>query len=90
MHTVSDWGKNKLSYSLAKETIKKKASFTSLPQYFDDVKSDKFLSTITEGYDEGENYETSEVLACYLCHYNFSKKHAVNMHMVYTNQFTQT
>jgi hypothetical protein len=61
MKTVSDWGKNKLSYSLAKETIKKKASFTALPLYFDDVKSDKFLSTITEGYDEGENYETSEV-----------------------------
>ena len=61
MHTVSDWTKNKLSYSLAKETIKKKASYTSLPLYFDDVKSDKFLSTITEGYDEGENYETAEV-----------------------------
>ena len=61
MHTVSDWAKNKLSYSLAKETIKKKASYTSLPLYFDDVKSDKFLSTITEGYDEGENYETAEV-----------------------------
>ena len=61
MHTVSDWTKNKLSYSLAKETIKKKASYTSLPLYFDDVKSDKFCSTITEGYDEGENYETAEV-----------------------------
>ena len=61
MNTVSDWSKNKLSYSLAKETIKKKASYTSLPLYFDDVKSDKFLSTITEGYDEGENYETAEV-----------------------------
>ena len=61
MHTMFDWTKNKLSYSLAKETIKKKASYTSLPLYFDDVKSDKFLSTITEGYDEGENYETAEV-----------------------------
>ena len=71
MKTVSDWGKNKLSYSLAKETIKKKASFTAWPLYFDDVKSDKFLSTITEGYDEGENYETSEVGSCELCHNKF-------------------
>ena len=67
MKTVSDWGKNKLSYSLAKETIKKKASYTALPLYFDDVKSDRFLSTVTEGYDEGENYETAEVCLCDFC-----------------------
>ena len=35
-----------MSYSLAKETIKKKASYTSLLSYFDDMKSDKFISTI--------------------------------------------
>jgi hypothetical protein len=50
-----------MSYSLAPETIKKRASFTTCTIYFDDVKSDKFLSTITEGYDDGEVYETKEV-----------------------------
>ena len=36
-------------------------SQTSLPINFDDVKSDKFLSKITEGFDDGEVYETKEV-----------------------------
>ena len=49
-----------LSYSLAPETIKKRLSQTSLPINFDDVKSDKFLSKITEGFDDGEVYETKE------------------------------
>ena len=61
MKCTSDWSKNKLSYNLAMETIKKRASFTSLPLYFDDVKSDKFLVKITEGFDDGEVYETKEV-----------------------------
>ena len=47
MKTVSCWKRNKLSYSLAPETIKKRLSQTSLPIIFDDVKSDKHLSKIT-------------------------------------------
>ena len=61
MKSVSYWQKNKLSYSLAPETIKKRLSQTSLPINFDDVKSDKFLSKITKGFDDGEVYETKEV-----------------------------
>ena len=61
MKTVSCWKRNKLSYSLAPETIKKRLSQTSLPIIFDDVKSDKLLSKITEGFDDGEVYETKEV-----------------------------
>ena len=61
MKVVGDWTKNKLSYTLAVETIKKKASYTTLPLYFDDVNSDKFLAKITEGFDDGEVYETKEV-----------------------------
>ena len=62
MKTASCWKKNKLSYSysMAPETIKKRLSQTSLPINFDDVKSDKFLSKITEGFDDGEVYETKE------------------------------
>ena len=61
MHCVSDWNTNKLSYTLAIETIRKRASYCTTPLYFDDVKSDKFLSKITEAYDDGEAYETKEV-----------------------------
>ena len=61
MKCTSCWLRNKLSYNLAPETIKKRASFTSLPLYFDDVKSDRFLKKITEGFDDGEVYETKEV-----------------------------
>ena len=32
-----------------------------MPLYFDDVTDDKFLSKITEGFDDGEVYETTEV-----------------------------
>ena len=61
MKCVGDWDKNKLSYTTAMPTIKKKLSYTAFPVYFDDVKSDKFLEKITEGYDNGETYETKEV-----------------------------
>ena len=61
MKCTSCWLRNKLSYNLAPETIKKRASFTSLPLYFDDVKSDRFLKKITEGFDDGEVYKTKEV-----------------------------
>ena len=61
MKCTSSWSKHKLSYSLAMETIQKRASFTGLPLYFDDVKSDRFLSKITEGFDDGQVYETAEV-----------------------------
>ena len=61
MKLVSDWLTNKISYSLAMETIKKRASFTSFPLYLDDVKSDKVVAKLTEGYDDGEVYETREV-----------------------------
>ena len=64
MKTVSCWSKNKMSYSMAPETIKKRLSQTSLPITFDDVKSDKFLNKITEGFDDGEVYETKEVSVC--------------------------
>ena len=43
------------------ETIKKRLSFTSMVAYFDDVNDAKFLGRITEGFDDGEVYETSEV-----------------------------
>ena len=62
MKCVSDWSRNKVSHRLNIETIKKRASFTTLPIYFDDVKKDTFLAKITEGYDDGEVYETREVL----------------------------
>ena len=42
------------------EKIKKRMSFTTLPFYFDDVEDDKFLARITEGFDDGMVYETSE------------------------------
>ena len=32
-----------------------------MPLYFDDVKDDGFLKQITEGFDDGEVYETAEV-----------------------------
>ena len=31
-----------------------------MPLYMDDVKDDKFLAKLTEGFDDGEVYETSE------------------------------
>jgi hypothetical protein len=46
---------------MKKETMKKRMSFTTVPLYFDDVKDDKFLAQVTEGFDDGEVYETSEV-----------------------------
>ena len=69
MKTANCWSNNKLSPSLAPETIKKKLSYTTLPVYFDDVTSDKFLSKITAGYDDGEVYETREVsnIQCIQC-----------------------
>jgi hypothetical protein len=59
-YLVSDWKNNKLSPKLSSETIKKKSSFTSCPLYFDDVKKDAFIGRITEGFDDGEVYETAE------------------------------
>ena len=61
MKCVSDWTRNKLSHRLNIETIKKWSSYTTMPLYFDDIKSDKFLAKITEGFDDGEVYETKEV-----------------------------
>ena len=61
MKCVSSWEKHKMSYRLKMETIKKRLSFTTMPVFFDDVKDDKFLDKITEGFDNGEVYETSEV-----------------------------
>ena len=58
---VSDWSRHKVSYRLKIETIKKRASFTTMPLYFDDVDDDKFLAKITAGFDDGEVYETNEV-----------------------------
>ena len=70
MASCSDWKKNKLSYSLAPQAIKKRISFTTSLVYFDDVKSDKFLHTVTEGFDDGEVYETKEVnIKFFVCNY---------------------
>ena len=86
MKCVSCWSKNKLSYTLAPETIKKRASFTTLPLYFDDVKSDKFLSKITEGFDDGEVYETKEVNYKILSYINkLNKLHHENLIKIIIN-----
>ena len=61
MKCVSSWSRNKMSYRLNILTIKKRMSFTTMPLYFDDVKDDGFLKQITEGFDDGEVYETAEV-----------------------------
>ena len=61
MKCVSCWKRNKISHRLKIETIKKKASYTSLPIYLDDVNDGKFLGKITEGFDNGLVYKTSEV-----------------------------
>ena len=61
MKCVSSWSRNKVSYRLKIETINKRISFTTMPLYFDDVKDDGFLRKITEGFDDGEVYETAEV-----------------------------
>ena len=60
MKCVSSWDRNKISPRLKIEKIKKRLSFTTMPIMFDDVKDDKFLEKITEGFDDGETYETSE------------------------------
>ena len=49
-----------MSSRLKMETIKKRLSFTTMPVFFDDVKYERFLDKITEGFDDGEVYETSE------------------------------
>ena len=54
MKCVSSWDRNKISYRLKMETIKKRLSFTTMPVIFDDVKDDNFLERITEGFDDGE------------------------------------
>ena len=59
-YLVSDWKTNKLSHKLSTEAIRKKQSFTTCPLYFDDVKKDTFINRITEGFDDGETYETAE------------------------------
>ena len=59
-YLTSDWKTNKLSPKLSTETIKKKCSFTTCPIYFDDVKKDTFIARITEGFDDGDTYETAE------------------------------
>ena len=66
MKCVSSWGRNKVSYRLNIQTIKKRMSYTTMPLYFDDVKDDCFLKQITEGFDDGEVYETAEVTYLYL------------------------
>ena len=65
MKCVSSWDRNKISYRLKMETMKKRLSFTTMPVIFDDVKDDKFLERITEGFDDGE------VLDCF--NFNFFK-----------------
>ena len=54
MKCVSSWDRNKISYRLKMETIKKRLSFTTMPVIFADVKDDNFLERITEGFDDGE------------------------------------
>ena len=61
MKCTSDWKRNKISHKLKIETIKKRTSYTTVPIYLDDVNDGKFLGKITEGFDDGLLYETSEV-----------------------------
>ena len=60
MKCVSSWERNKISYRLKMETIKKRLSFTTMPIIFDDVKDDKFLERITEGFSEWEDMAANE------------------------------
>ena len=59
-YLVSDWKQNKLSPKLPPETIKKNFSFTTCPIYFDDVGKDSFIGRVTDGYDDGQTYETAD------------------------------
>ena len=61
MKCTLDWKCNKISHRLKIETIKKRTSYTTMPIYLDDVNDGKFLAKITEGFDDGLVYETSEV-----------------------------
>ena len=60
MKATSCWSRNRMSARVKTEMIKRKASFTSMLLYFNDVKNDNFMSTLTEGFDEGDHYETVE------------------------------
>ena len=70
MKCTSDWQRNRISPRVKMETIKKKLSLTNNPVYFDDVKDDKFMVKMTEAYDDGETYETSEVIYEFLLQIN--------------------
>ena len=61
MKCTSCWSRNKISHRLKIETIRKRTSYTTMPIYLDDVNDGKFLGKITEGFDDGLVYETSEV-----------------------------
>ena len=61
MKCTSVWKRNKISHKLKIETIKKRTSYTTVPIYLDVVNDGKFLGKITEGFDDGLLYETSEV-----------------------------
>ena len=58
---ISDLSCNKVSHRLKIETIKMRVSFATMPIYFDNVTDDKFLARISEGFADGEVYETIEV-----------------------------
>ena len=60
MKCSSSWERNKLSPRLKRETIQKKLALTTCPVLFDDIKDPKFLDRNTEGFDDGEVYETNE------------------------------
>ena len=44
------------------ETIKKRLSFTTMPVFFDDVKDERFLDKITEGFDDGDFIRQTELV----------------------------
>ena len=56
------------------QTIKKRASVSTPPIYFDDLgeeKEGKFAARVTEGFDDGEVYETGDVSDKYFSYHIF-------------------
>ena len=50
MKTVSDWKRNKLSAKLKLERIKKKASFSSMLHYLNNIKTPPIASFFSDAY----------------------------------------
>ena len=61
--TCSCWQTHRISTLTSIQTLRKKASFTTLPLFLDDVNNDRRVAELTVGYDGGETYETKD--GCY-------------------------